>query len=87
MFPHSQKQVGLIAVFILLPLAATCMFGIACGLVFVVILIVLELAACSLVKASRKRFPWLITPDDFYPPIDQSSLEKFGEFGLDNELG
>jgi hypothetical protein len=53
----------------------------------VLCLIALEVAMYLFVKSSRKHFPWLITPDDFYPIIDKNSLEKFCEFGFDAELG
>lgn len=52
-----------------------------------IILVVLELVAMITVKTLRKRFQWLITPEDELPELDEDGLKKFIEHGFDAELG
>ena len=51
------------------------------------LLIVLETFCYFLTQYLRKKFPWLITPDDEHPEIDPKGLDKFMEYGFDPELG
>jgi len=50
-------------------------------------LVILELLAMFTVKGLRRRFQWLITPDDELPKLDKEGLSKFFKHGYDPELG
>lgn len=50
-------------------------------------ILLLELASFLLVKNFRKRFQWLITPEDEYPVLEEVGLNKFFAHGHDPELG
>jgi len=57
--------------------------------IFIVIAVaaLIELCCFLLVKGLRKRFQWLITPDDEFPELDKAGLDKFFKHGYDPELG
>jgi hypothetical protein len=40
-----------------------------------------------IVKKLRKKFQWLITPEDEYPKLDRDGLRRFIKHGYDPELG
>ena len=57
------------------------------GIIFFVIIALLELFSYILIQTLRKDFQWLITPLDKYPIMDEKGLQKFIPHGYDNELG
>jgi hypothetical protein len=53
----------------------------------VIIVILIEGISFLLIKTLRKKFQWLITPEDEEPVLDKDGLKKFLAHGYDSELG
>ena len=63
------------------------MYSYAGGLLYLIILIILEFCSHFLVNKLREDFQWLITPKDEYPELSEEGLKKFFKHGYDSELG
>ena len=53
----------------------------------IIFVLAAELFSITLTKWLKKDFQWLITSDDDFPYLDQTSLKKFIENSFDPELG
>lgn len=81
-----RKGVILFAMF-LLGLFILLYYGHKALLIFILCIVILELLSYFLIRNLRKKFQWLITPEDESPELSREGLKKFIDHGYDTELG